>query len=58
MFLGGKRRRMDRYAADRSVKRLPRPAGVIKWISGNSLRPSFATAVPPPTSVRRQPVKS
>ena len=44
MFLGGKRGRVDRYAADRSVKRLACRAGVIKRISRHSLRASFATA--------------
>jgi Phage integrase family len=34
---------MDRYAADRSVKRLARRAGVNKRISPHSLRHSFIT---------------
>ncbi len=36
--------RMDRYAADRTVKRLARRAGVTKRISPHSLRHSFITA--------------
>ena len=35
---------MDRYAADRTVKRLARRAGVTKRISPHSLRHSFITA--------------
>jgi integrase/recombinase XerD len=36
--------RMDRYAADRTVKRLARRAGITKRISSHSLRHSFITA--------------
>jgi site-specific recombinase XerD len=35
---------MDRYAADRTVKRLARRAGITKRISPHSLRHSFLTA--------------
>ena len=35
---------MDRYAADRTVKRLARHAGITKHISPHSLRHSFITA--------------
>ncbi len=35
---------MDRYAADRMVKRLARRAGITKRISPHSLRHSFITA--------------
>ena len=35
---------MDRYAADRTVKRLARRAGISKRISPHSLRHSFITA--------------
>ena len=35
---------MDRYAADRTVKRLVRRAGITKRISPHSLRHSFITA--------------
>jgi integrase/recombinase XerD len=35
---------MDRNAADLTVKRLARPAGVTKRISSHSLRHSFVTA--------------
>lgn len=35
---------MDRYAADRTVKRLSKRAGITKRISPHSLRPSFKTA--------------
>ncbi len=42
VFLGAKR--MDRYAADRMVKRLARRAGISKRISPHSLRHSFITA--------------
>jgi len=44
VFLGAKGARMDRYAADRTVKRLARRAGVSKRISPHSLRHSFITA--------------
>ena len=44
IFLGAKGRRMDRYAADRMVKRLARRAGITKRISPHSLRHSFITA--------------
>jgi integrase len=35
---------MDRYAADRTVKRLAKRAGITKQISPHSLRHSFVTA--------------
>lgn len=35
---------MDRYAADRTVKRLTKRAGITKRISPHSLRHSFITA--------------
>jgi integrase/recombinase XerD len=35
---------MDRYAADRTVKRLARRVGITKRISPHSLRHSFITA--------------
>lgn len=35
---------MDRYAADRTVKRLAKRAGITKRISPHSLRHSFITA--------------
>ena len=44
IFLGAKGGRMDRYAADRMVKRLARRAGINKRISPHSLRHSFITA--------------
>jgi integrase/recombinase XerD len=44
IFLGAKGERMDRYAADRMVKRLARRAGTTKRISPHSLRHSFITA--------------
>ncbi len=44
IFLGVKGDRMDRYAADRTVKRLARRAGISKRISPHSLRHSFITA--------------
>ncbi len=44
IFLGAKGERMDRYAADRTVKRLARRAGITKRISPHSLRHSFITA--------------
>ncbi len=44
IFLGAKGGRMDRYAADRMVKRLARRAGITKRISPHSLRHSFITA--------------
>ncbi len=44
IFLGAKGGRMDRYAADRMVKRLASRAGIPKRISPHSLRHSFITA--------------
>ncbi|MGH9150834.1 MAG: tyrosine-type recombinase/integrase [Acidimicrobiales bacterium] len=44
IFVGAKGARMDRYAADRMVKRLARRAGITKRISPHSLRHSFITA--------------
>ncbi len=44
IFLGAKGGRMDRYAADRMVKRLARRSGITKRISAHSLRHSFITA--------------
>ena len=44
IFLGAAGRRMDRYAADRTVKRLARRTGITKRISPHSLRHSFITA--------------
>src|ERR1700722_9935255 len=44
IFLGPAGRRMDRYAADRTVKRLVRRAGIHRRISPHSLRHSFITA--------------
>jgi integrase/recombinase XerD len=43
IVLGAKGERMDRYAADRMVKRLARRAGITKRISPHSLRHSFIT---------------
>ncbi len=43
IFLGAKGERMDRYAADRMVKRLARRASITKRISPHSLRHSFIT---------------
>jgi len=43
-FLGANGARMNRYAADRTVKRLARRAGITKRISPHSLRHSFITA--------------
>ena len=45
IYLGANGLRMDRYAADRTVKRLARRAGITKRISPHSLRHSFITAV-------------
>ncbi len=42
IFLGAKGGRMDRYAADRTVKRLARQAGIAKRISPHCLRHSFS----------------
>ncbi len=44
IFLGVNGLRMDRYAADRTVKRLSKRAGITKRISPHSLRHSFITA--------------
>ena len=44
VFVGANGLRMDRYAADRTVKRLSRRAGIVKRISPRSLRHSFITA--------------
>ena len=44
IFLGAQGARMDRHAADRTVKRLARRAGITKTISPHSLRHSFITA--------------
>jgi site-specific recombinase XerD len=44
IFLGAEGGRMDRYAADRTVKRLARRAGITKRLSPHSLRHSFITA--------------
>jgi site-specific recombinase XerD len=44
IFLGEHGQRMDRHAADRTVKRLARRAGINKRISPHSLRHSFITA--------------
>jgi site-specific recombinase XerD len=44
IFVGAGGGRMDRYAADRTVKRLARQAGITKRISPHSLRHSFITA--------------
>ena len=44
IFLGTRGGRMDRYAADRTVKRLAKRAGIDKRISPHSLRHSFITA--------------
>jgi integrase/recombinase XerD len=43
IFLGAKGGRMDRYAADRTVKRLARRAGIAKRISPHGLRHGFIT---------------
>ena len=44
IFTGANGARMDRYAADRAVKRLAKRAGITKRISPHSLRHSFVTA--------------
>ena len=44
LFLGLNGERMDRYAADRTVKHLARRAGITKRISPHNLRHSFITA--------------
>jgi site-specific recombinase XerD len=44
ILLGARGARMDRHAADRTVKRLARRAGITKRISPHSLRHSFITA--------------
>ena len=44
IFVGLNGDRKDRYAADRTVKRLARRAGINKRISPHSLRHSFITA--------------
>ena len=43
IFLGAKGGRMDRYAADRTVKRLARRAGITKRITPHGLRHSLFT---------------
>ena len=43
IFLGAKGGRMDRYAADGTVKHLARRAGITKRISPHCLRHSFVT---------------
>jgi hypothetical protein len=59
IFLAAVGGRMDRYAADRTVKRLARRAGVTKRISPHCLRHSFITAaldaVCPCATCRRPP---
>ena len=50
VFLGVNGQRMDRYAADRTVKRLAKRAGITKRISPHSLRHSYITAVSTPVS--------
>ena len=44
IFRGANGQRMDRYAADRTVKRLSKRAGITKRISPHSLRHSFIIA--------------
>jgi site-specific recombinase XerD len=44
IFLAANGGRMDRYAADRTVKRLAQRAGITKQISPHSLRHSLITA--------------
>jgi integrase len=44
IFLGVEGGRMDRYCAERTVKRLVKHAGIDKRISPHSLRHSFITA--------------
>ncbi len=44
LFLGAHGGRMDRCAADRTVKRLARRAGITNRLSPHSLRHSFITA--------------
>jgi integrase len=44
IFVGATGQRLSRHAADRSVKRLARRAGITKRISPHSLRHSFITA--------------
>ena len=44
IFVGVNGQRMDRYAADRTVTRLAKRAGITKRISPHSLRHSFITA--------------
>jgi integrase/recombinase XerD len=44
IFVGEHGARMDRHAADRTVKRLAKHAGITKRISPHSLRHSFITA--------------
>lgn len=46
IFLGVEGGRMDRYCADRMVKRLVKRVGIDKRISPHSLRHSFTTAAP------------